>query len=193
MIVKSLMVCVSLSFVVAGFSGCDPAAEGEGEEGDGEGESDEAETPPEGHDAVEEWIAAGFYKDWTCEPAPHDARDPSPHGRNRICSNALMSGAPTTGAFPVGSAAVKELLDDADAIIGYAVYRKAEADPTSADGSNWYWYERVAPGTVLQTPDPVLANGVVADSRGSAGGNALAVCIDCHSHAPNDFAFTQVR
>ena len=178
-----------------GIAGCD-GTRGEGE-GEAEGNNTEAQTPPEGHDAVEAWIAEGFYKDWACEPAPHASRDPSPHGINRICSNDVMSAAGTTGLFPVGSASVKELYDDNNAIMGYAVYRKAAADPATPDGSNWYWYERVAPGTVLPTPDPVLANGVVADARGSAGGNALTVCIDCHSHAAEaggrDFAFTQVQ
>ena len=181
-----LVVAVATSI---GSIGCTPAAEGEGE---GEGEGDVAETPPEGHDAVEAWIADGHYKSWACEPAGHEARAPSPHGRNRICSNAALSAASTTASYPVGSAAVKELLDANDAIIGYAVYRKAVADPSPTDGSNWYWYERVPPGTVLPTPDPVQPNGVVADGRGTSG-NPKTVCIDCHSHAPNDFVFTQVH
>ncbi len=161
--------------------------------GEGDGEGSVAETPPEGHDAVQAWLAEGHYLDWACEPTVHASRDPSPHGRNRICSNAALAAAADTAPYPVGVAGVKELINDADEIIGFAVYRKAVADPATADGTNWYWYENVAPGTELPTPDPVKPNGVVADSRGSAGGNALTVCIDCHSHADNDFVFTQVK
>ncbi len=150
------------------------AAEGEGE---GEGEqtqAQQAQTPPEGDANLQTWLAQGFYKNWTCESAPHDARSPSPHGRNRICSNdtlALAQQAP----WPVGSAAVKELFDDNDNQVGVAVYRKT-AEGT--DGSNWYWYEKTD------------GDGLVADGHGDTG-VPLTVCVDCHSHA-NDFVFTQV-
>ncbi|MEZ4403321.1 MAG: hypothetical protein R3B06_25065 [Kofleriaceae bacterium] len=131
-----------------------------------------AQTPPSGAANVDAWIAAGHYLSWNCEAAPHDARAPSPHGRNRICNNDALHGS-TAGPFPIGAASVKELRDPADAIIGYAVYRK-DADGT--DGSNWYWYE-VADGTV------------VADGTGGSG-PPNTICVDCHSHAPRDFVFT---
>ena len=47
----------------------------------------------------------------------------SPHGKQRICSNAILSGHATQDESPVDSSAVKELYDAAGtAIIGYAVY-----------------------------------------------------------------------
>ncbi len=187
--VKNVLRAAVVSAFLVPLVGCPDGGPAEGE---GEGADAEAETPPEGHDAVQAWLAEGHYLDWACEPAVHDARAPSPHGRNRVCSNAALAGAATDAPYPIGAAGVKELIDDADAIIGFAVYRKAEADPATPDGTNWYWYENVPPGTDLPTPDPVLPNGVVADSRGSAGGNALTVCISCHTDAPNDYVFTHV-
>src|SRR6266545_4057633 len=103
-----------------------------------------SQKPPQGAAAVEAWLKKGDYKDWQCEPKVHEAREPSPHGFNRICSNdAIADRATDEGVWPSGAAAVKELYASADAAkpAGYAVYLKTKAD--SADGANWYWYERV--------------------------------------------------
>lgn len=133
----------------------------------------EAQTPPSGAAAVQAWLTAAHYQSWHCEAAPHPARAPSPHGRNRICNNDALHGSTGTGPFPIGAASVKELLDASDQIIGYAVYRK---DAEGTDGANWYWYEDM--------------NGqVVADGNGGSG-TARTICVDCHSHAPRDFVFT---
>lgn len=161
---------VSLSFVM-GCSSSDNAA---------------ADTPPMGATAVESWLAAGSYKHWTCEPQSHDARSPSPHGFNRICSNSLISAKATgTDAWPEGAAAVKELLADGTSTtpVGYAVYLKTKAD--SAGGANWYWYERVP----LDSGAPHDANGVVADGMGSSG-TAMSICVGCHGAAGSDTAHT---
>lgn len=147
--------------------------------------------PITGRADIEAWIATGAYRSWHCEPAPHAARSPSPHGSNRICSNDALSGT-ASGDYPVGAAAVKELLDGGGNVIGYAVYRKVSATPS--DGSNWYWYERVP----LDSSAPHDANGVVADGMGGTG-PANGICVGCHSHADTgtppgrDFVFTQVR
>jgi hypothetical protein len=118
------------------------------------------QTPPtNGHD-VETWLQAGSYKSWHCEAAPHPARSPSPHGMNRICSNDLTSSFSGTGERPQGTAAVKELYDDAAMnVVGYAVYLKTQA--TSAQGGNWYFYERVPTSSAA----PHDAQGVVAEGR----------------------------
>ncbi len=138
--------------------------------------NDPAQTPPTtGRVDLEAWIAAGHYRSWHCEPAPHASRPPSPHGSDRICSNDLLS-ASTAGTFPVGSAAVKELFATPGNPTGYAVYVKL-TDGT--DGASWYWYERI--GTRQ-----------VADGSG-ASGTARSICVGCHSSAPRDFVFTQVR
>lgn len=147
---------------------------------------DPAENPPEGAADVENWINQGFYLAWHCEEAIHDQREPSPHGRNRICSNNALANASANAPFPVGSAGVKELYDDNDALVGFAIYRKAEAVTAATgnnDGANWYWYEK-------------LSGDVLADGRGNAG-VPLTVCVDCHSHAPEfagaEFVFAQIR
>jgi hypothetical protein len=131
----------------------------------------------------------GLYKSWKCESAPHDARAPSVHGKNRICSNALLSGS-QSGEYSVGAASVKELYDDAgSSIVGYAVQRRTT---TGTTGAAWYWYERV-PATSAAPHDSA---GVVADGFGTSG-PALAICVGCHAmagaHGGRDMVFTQVQ
>jgi hypothetical protein len=141
-----------------------PAAE------DAEGD---AQTPPTtSAEDIESWLEAGDYQDWACETAEHAQLKVSPHGFNRVCSNDLASG--FNGAVdeerPTGTASVKELYDDASALVGYAVALKMAAD--SAAGANWFWYERIG--------DEVAANGL---------GNAAtpkSVCVGCHIGAGSD-------
>jgi hypothetical protein len=142
-----------------------------------------ADLPATGSDAdVKAWIAGGEYKkgNWKCEPAPHAARSPSPHGTTQICSNATLS-AHGTGEFPVGSAAVKELYKGNN-VIGHAMYRKLSAGA----GESWYWYED-------------MNGSVVANNTGDSG-TAKSVCVGCHSatgsdtmHSGHDFVYTQVK
>ena len=146
-----------------------------------------SQTPPMGAAAIESWLAAGSYKEWTCETQSHAARAPSPHSFNRICSNSLISSnANSTAAWPEGAAAVKEMFADATSTtpVGYAVYLKTGAD--SANGSNWYWYERLP---VDSTAAPHDANGLVADGMGGSG-PAMAICVSCHAAAGSDVAHT---
>jgi hypothetical protein len=127
--------------------------------------------------ALEAWLAAGDYKTWTCEDDVHASRDPSPHGFNRICTNALLTEAALSGEpWPEGAAAVKELYEsaDADEPMGYAVELKTQAD--SADGAGWYWYERIGAK-------------VVADGAGDRGA-AKSICVSCHTAAGSDSAHT---
>jgi hypothetical protein len=148
-----------------------------------------AQTPPMGGTAVEAWLALGYYKDWHCETAVHASRSPSPHNFNRICSNDIINANATgTGTWPAGAAAVKELYNAATDTtpVGYAVYLKTQAD--SANGANWYWYERV-PTTGLQSAAPHDAAGVVADGLGSTG-TPLTICVACHSAVASDAAHT---
>src|SRR5262245_7931514 len=140
------------------------------------------QTPPQGAAALMAWLEAGKYEDWACEDDIHEARSPSPHGWNRICSNeAISEHAAGTGDWPAGAAAVKELYADATATvpIGYAVYLKTKAD--SADGANWYWYE-VVPS---DHPAPHDENGIVADGMGDDG-PAKKICVSCHGLAGSD-------
>jgi hypothetical protein len=151
-----------------------------------------SETPPMGAANVEAWLAQGDYKQWHCESAVHASRSPSVHNFNRICSNDVInSSATATGPWPAGAAAVKELYESATDTtpVGYAVYLKTSAD--SADGANWYWYERV-PLTGLQSGAPHdPTTGVVADGFGVAdGGPPTTICVSCHGAAGSDAAHT---
>ena len=128
------------------------------------------ELPPRGSEDVLGWLEAGHYQAWRCEPEPHPARPPSAHGRNRICSNAALAGAAGTGSYPVGAAAVKEIVTGEGAIRLYAVYRKIT---DGAGGDSWYWYEG--------THGDVIANG-----------EGHSKCTGCHSDAPRDYVFTVV-
>jgi cytochrome c553 len=147
----------------------------------------DAQTPPtSGRTDIEKWLTDASYKTWTCEPAVHAARDPSPHGFNRICSNdVIMAAASGTGPWPKGASAVKEIYASLTATtpVGVAVYLKTAAD--SASGASWYWYERV-PST---SDAPHDANGVVADGKGSSG-TPLSICVACHGAAGSDTMHT---
>src|SRR5262249_14301395 len=131
---------------------------------------DTSQMPPAGHDALEGWLAGGEYKRWHCEPAAHEARPPSPHGMNRICSNDLLSQA-GAGEYPVGAASVKELYGGDGHLSGYAVARHTKA---GAGGDAWYWYER-------------MGSTVVADGAGDAGPSKM-ICVACHGAAGSDAA-----
>ena len=144
----------------------------------------DANTPPTGKaDAIDSWIAKGDYKAWKCEPSAHDARSPSPHGKNRICSNPKAS-AHGAGEYPVGAASVKELYDAAGTnITGYAVGLHFAA---GAGGETWYWYEE-------------LGASIVANGLGSTG-TPKNVCVGCHMgagsdpmHSGHDMVYTQVK
>lgn len=144
------------------------------------------QTPPTSAAALTSWLSAGSYDNWHCENGVHEARSPSPHGFNRICSNDLIAANATgTGSWPKGAAAVKELFASASdtAPIGYAVYLKTDAN--SADGANFYWYE-VVPD---DSPAPHDANGVVADGMGDSG-PAQTICVGCHAAAGSDAPHT---
>jgi len=163
-----------------------------------DGKAGDDQTPPSTNAAdVEAWLAKGSYKAWNCETSSHPQMKVSPHGQNKICSNDLT--AKFAGAVaderPVGSAAVKELYDDSMALVGYAVYVKTKA--TSDHGNNWYWYERVP----LASAVPHNSAGVVADGIRTEG-QALAICVGCHSAAgsnsdhtvlgSSDFVYDQI-
>jgi hypothetical protein len=155
-------------------AGC-PGKDGGASKDGGAGASD-PQTPPTGAEAdIVAWIAKGDYKAWKSEPAVHDGRPISPHGKNRIFSNAKLS-ANGPGDYPVGSASVKELYDGAGALSGHAIGLKTKATGTDA----WYWFEKV--GTA-----------VYANAQGAPG------CNGCHSaagsdvaHSGHDFVYTQV-
>jgi hypothetical protein len=133
-----------------------------------------AEVPPTSAAEMAAWLAAGSYLQWNCETSPQKGRLSSPHGTNRICSNASLA-ASDSGAYPVGSAGVKELYSG-DKIIGYAVYLKVAAGEGAA---TWYWYEKIG-------------SSIIADGIGDKG-SAKSTCVSCHAGAPRDHVFIQVK
>jgi hypothetical protein len=160
--------------LVAGFTlGCGTdKGQGPGPVGPGD-----AQTPPAGEAALDTWLAMGAYKTWACESGPMNARPNGPHGRNRVCSNSLMS-QNTGGEYAVGAAAVKELYDGGSTITGYAVSRHVSAGKTA---DTWYWYEKIG-------------------SRAAADGVGAGVCNGCHSaagsdasHQGHDYVYLQVK
>jgi hypothetical protein len=166
----------------SGTAGSGPGGAGSG----GNGASEDSQEPAQGADAIEAWLKGGAYKKWSCEPSVHASRAPSPHGFNRICSNALIANnASGSGDWPEGASAVKELYASSSAKtpIGYAVYLKTAAD--SGGGDNWYWNERVP----LDSGAPHDDQGTVADGMGDSG-PAKAICVGCHVAAGADEAHT---
>jgi hypothetical protein len=149
----------------------------------------DAQTPPtsNGND-VEAWLKTGKYEAWTCEDVPHAQMKVSPHGHNRVCVNDLIAGFTGSGSEerPKGSAAVKELYDDSDALVGYAVEVKLAA--ASDSGKNWYWYERLP----LDSMAPPGSTRVVADGMGNAGA-ARDICVGCHAAAGSDGTHTVTK
>lgn len=129
------------------------------------------DVPPRGEGDIDDWIAAGHYLAWRCEPMPVDVRFGSPHRpQTRTCNNVKL--APTgTGELAIDAASVKEMYDDAGGIKGFGVSRKVTVG--GADG--WYWYEKI--------------NGnVLADDMGPPAGS----CSGCHQDAMRDFTYVIV-
>jgi hypothetical protein len=147
------------------------------EAGSGGGESTDDQIPPMGEEALEAWLATGAFEDWHCERETHEARSPSPHGFNRVCSNDMIAeNIAGDDPWPKGAAAVKLLYDSiaSEEPLGYAVYLKKDED--SAGGDNWYWYERIG-------------ERIYADGDGDEPG-IKAGCVGCHSVAGDDAEHT---
>ncbi len=178
-------------------SGSDTANTGSDSEDDPTGGAeDETKVPPtSGHTDMQAWLKAGHYLKWKCQEGVQEPIGISPHGKQRICANAIMSGHATEDEYPVDASAVKELYDEAGAnIVGYAVSRHIKAGMT---GDDWYWYE-VVPDSSMAPHD---ADGVVADGPGEAGERpGQALCVGCHKatgidadHPGHDFVYEQVK
>jgi hypothetical protein len=144
------------------------------------------QTPPQGTDAViSAWLTAASYKGagWKCEAAVHDARMPSPHGKDKVCNNTKLTTAAAPAKYPFGAASVKELYAaDGTTVIGHAVGLKL-VDGDSA-GPKWYWYENMA-GTVVYNGKGMADNAdVCSGCHVGAGSDAM--------HSGRDFVYTQV-
>jgi hypothetical protein len=160
-----------------GTGGAGMAGAGTGGAGTG-GAAGNAQTPPIGAAAIVPWLQQGFYKSWHCEAAAHTARSPSPHNVDRVCSNdVIANNATSTGPWPVGAAAVKELYAQTTDTTptGWAIYLKTGAD--SGNGANWYYY------------GALTAGGSNVDGMGTDS-LVMATCTSCHLAAGSDAAHT---
>jgi hypothetical protein len=127
---------------------------------------DPAVVPPVfGAAVIEPWLAAGYYLQWTCDPAPQPALPPAPAGMIRTCANPIAAAAASAANWPVDSAWVLERYDTTGAVTTRFVQRRSEPDAGSA---SWYWYGD--------------DNGVLADGWGFDGA-ALTDCSACHALA----------
>lgn len=114
-------------------------------------------------DELYPYLQGGTYQTFSAESAPHASA--GPHGQVRTFINSILEGSLAAGdaSHPVGSAAVKEMYSG-DALVGWAVYVKTQAETDGGNG--YYWYE------VSSTTDP---------TRVVAEGNGAPVCISCHA------------
>ena len=156
--------------LAAGLSGCNsPAPGSEAIDTTDASALDDPQLPPLGGAPLRAWLAAGSYRQWACEATIMNPRPRGAHGRNRVCSNDLLSAADTSSPFPPGSAAVKELYDSRDRLVGYAVSRKLSA---GTDGVRWFW------------------------SEGGNEGIGIGGCAGCHGQAAmyggHDFVYVRV-
>ncbi|MCA9718899.1 MAG: hypothetical protein KC468_29795 [Myxococcales bacterium] len=96
--------------------------------------------PPTNSGELRPWLDDGGYLGWTAESAPHDSAGPHFGTVRTYVNQALLDSLDAQDAtHPQGAAAVKELYGDGDAVLGWSVAIKTQAD--SAMGDGWYWYE----------------------------------------------------
>jgi hypothetical protein len=145
--------------------------------GAGSGGASATDYPTDSSQAgIEAFLAAGSYttSTWTSETsAPREATSiTSPHGRVRVWLNAVLEASHAAGEGSVGgtpldqnSMSVKELYDDADAIVGHAVILRTGT--TSAESDTTYYC--VGPAARCAETSPVYGAGAV-DCAGCHGG-----------------------
>ena len=130
--------------------------------------------PVTGQAAITAWFDAGYYRAWQCEPTPHPAFMPSPHGTIRVCANPIVAGG-GEGERPVDAALALEIVDARGAIVGHGAQRHTAPGTT---GESWYWFMTVPPSSAT----PHDASGLAADGWG-LDGPEHDVCSMCHEEA----------
>jgi hypothetical protein len=110
------------------------------------------------------YLQSGAYKAFAHESKVH--RSQGPHGDVVTYVNPILEASlkAKNEAHPPGAAAVKELHDRNNTLIGWSVSVKTQGE--SDEGNGWYWYE------VYSTTD---GSGPLADEKGAA------LCTGCHS------------
>ena len=123
-----------------------------------------SDTPPTEGAALLKWLQSGAYKAWPKESAAHRSM-----GEHKTLVQTYLSPVVDKSLdakameHPRGSAAVKELMDPAGKLSGWAVAVKTAEHGDGAKG--WFWFEifGMPPGS------SVLANG-----------QAVPLCVSCH-------------
>lgn len=150
---------------------------GSGSGGTGTGGTSATDFPTDSSQTgIEAFVSAESYETstWTSETsAPRDATSvTSPHGRVRVWLNAVLQASHAAGEGSVGgtpldqnSMSVKELYDDADAIVGHAVILRTGT--TSAESDTTYYC--VGPAARCAGTSPLYGPGA-ADCAGCHGG-----------------------
>ena len=146
---------------------------------------DETVPPIEDRGALTAWLARKYYLNWTCEAAPHASRS-AVHSRLRVCRNDALEHPPASGEYHVSAAAVAELFDASDSLIGHAALARVLPDPRA---KGWYFYERFTPSAAAALLLTLEPDGTLADGPGDAGGNAQTLCAGCHAGAARDFVY----
>ena len=132
----------------------------------------EAQGPmqPADPDTVTAWLQKGLYKKWACEQTAVSGRSLAHGGKNRICSNGVLSTA-QNAPYPVGSIAVLETIDKNGNLTGWSYHYRSEV----GDGAQQrYWYE--------------LEGASVTTSDFAATG-----CTSCHFNAANDYTYKLIK
>lgn len=96
---------------------------------------------PASPDALFAYLQSGSYESFAAESSVHPTL--APHMSSvRTFLNPLLEQSLAAGAssHPVGSAAVKELYDASDVLVGWAAMVKVSGSDGN-DESAWYWYE----------------------------------------------------
>jgi hypothetical protein len=119
-------------------------------------------------DAILSYLKSFQYRNWeAAETGTHPSRGPhSKYGKPvRTFMNDILSVSMTkeNKEHPVGSTAIKEMYNDSEELIGWAVESKTQ--PNSDNGRGWYWYE------VTSTADGTSPIAI---------GNGVPGCAGCH-------------
>jgi hypothetical protein len=124
-----------------------------------------SDVPPTEGSALLKWLQSGAYKAWPKESAAHRSM-----GEHKTLVQTYLSPAVDKSLeakareHPRGSAAVKELMDPAGKLSGWAVAVKTAEQGDGAKG--WFWYEIF---------------GTTPGSSVLASGQAVPLCVSCHA------------
>ena len=152
--------------------------DGDGDPGDGDGDGDgdgngdgdpracAGEAVPTNEAELIPWLEGGAYETWLTESGVHESSGPHFGGVRTFVDDCLAASLEAGATeHPPGSAAIKQLYGDGDAIVGYSVMVKVAA---GTGDDTWYWFER-------------YGETVYADAIGSE------LCTGCHGAGTDYF------